>query len=59
MTTVGAIHVAVALVSFVGGKVGMFVLTRTSEQDARWRKFWPVSLALAALIAFFVQGEGS
>lgn len=57
----GAIHVAVALVSFAGGIVGMFVHTRTFERDARRQKFWPVSLALAlaALIAFFLQGEGS
>ena len=60
MTTVGTVHVATALVSFVGGIAGMFVLTKTFKQDARWRKFWPASLALAfaALVVFFVQGEG-
>lgn len=51
---------AVAPVSFVGGTAAMFVLTRTFKRKARWRTFWPVSLALALAepIVFFVQGEG-
>ena len=52
----GTFHFAVALVSFVGGIVGMFVHTRTFERDARRRKFWPVSLALA--FAALILGLG-
>jgi hypothetical protein len=39
---------------------GMFVLSMTFKRDARWRSFWPYSLALAfaALITFFLKGDG-
>lgn len=42
--------------AFVFVIAGMFVLSRTFKRDARWRAFWPWSLALAfaALVGFLV-----
>lgn len=60
LTAVGTIHIVVALLSFVCGIAGMFVLSRTFKRDTRWQTLWFVSLvlALAALVVFFLQGEG-
>lgn len=60
MSAVMVVHVVAALVAFVGGVAGMFVLTRTFRRDPRWRALWPASLALAvvALVLLFLQGEG-
>jgi hypothetical membrane protein len=59
-TIVGAIHIVVSALTFVFGIAGMFVLSRTFKRDARWRPYWPVSLALSfvALIGFFLQNAG-
>jgi hypothetical protein len=59
LTAMGAIHVAAALIGFMGGVVGMLVLSRTFKRDTRWPGFWPVSLALAlaALILLFLQDQ--
>lgn len=60
LTTVGTIHIVVALLAFVCGIASMFVLSGTFKRDARWRALWPVSVALAfaALVVFFLQSEG-
>jgi Protein of unknown function (DUF998) len=60
LSATGAIHVAVALLSFVSVIVGMFVLTRTFAQAHRWRSFWRLSVFFpgGALALIIVQQEG-
>ena len=50
----GTVHVVVSLLAFAG----MFVFSRTFKRDARWRPYWPFSLAFAALITFFLVSDG-
>lgn len=53
-TTAGIVHFAVALLAYMIVIAGMFVLSKTFKRDARWRSFWPFSLALAfAALAIF------
>ena len=60
-TVVGTIHILAALVAFVCAILGMFVLKRTFKRDARWGSYWrlSLSLAVAALVAFFLPSEGA
>jgi hypothetical protein len=55
-TSAGTVHFVVSILAFVLGIAGVFVLLRTFKEDARWRGFWPWSLALAfaALVGFVV-----
>lgn len=46
-TTAGIVHFAVALLAYAIAIAGMLVLSGTFKRDARWRSFWPFSLALA------------
>jgi hypothetical protein len=52
----GLVHIVVSVLAFVLSIVGVFVLSRTFKRDARWRAFWPWSLALAftALVGFIM-----
>ncbi|MCI4371452.1 MAG: DUF998 domain-containing protein, partial [Thermoplasmata archaeon] len=54
MTTTGAIHVGVSLVSFVTVIVGMFVNARAFARDPRWKSYARVSaiLGVATVVAF-------
>jgi hypothetical protein len=56
----GTIHTIVAIVSFLGVIVGMFVLTWTFARAARWRSlaFWSGLCASGALSLLFAQAEG-
>jgi hypothetical protein len=56
----GAIHIAVAIASFVGVIAGMFVLTRTFAHQRRWGSFWRLSVYFPAssLALIIVQQEG-
>jgi hypothetical protein len=60
LSATGAIHVGIALASFVCAIAGMFVLTRTFARDDRWRSFprWALGFPAAALVLLFGQGEG-
>jgi uncharacterized protein DUF998 len=60
LSATGAIHVAVAIASFVCVIVGMFVLTRTFAQAHRWRSFWLLSVFFpgSATALIIVQQEG-
>ncbi|MCC6456993.1 MAG: DUF998 domain-containing protein [Caldilineaceae bacterium] len=60
LSTIGMIHVIVALISFLCIIVGMFVLTRTFALKAQWRSLmiWSGLCASGALALFFVQSEG-
>src|ERR687898_242622 len=55
-TIAGTAHEVVSLLAFMLGLAGVFVLSRTFKRDARWRAFWPWSLALAfaVLVGFIV-----
>src|SRR5829696_4238926 len=55
-TSAGAVHFVVSILGLALGIAGVFVLSRTFKRDARWRAFWPWSLALAfaALVGFIV-----
>ncbi len=60
-STTGTIHALVALVSFVGMVVAMFVLLRTFLQEPRWRArtgWWMGLFPAAALSLLFAQSEG-
>jgi hypothetical protein len=59
-STTGLIHMLVALISFLGMIVGMFILTRTFGLIPEWRPLrrWSVLCAASALAFFIVQGEG-
>jgi hypothetical protein len=59
-STAGMIHVSVAIVSFLCGIAGMFVLTRTFMTAARWRSLtpWLMLFPAGALALFIVQSEG-
>ena len=46
-TASGTVHFAAALLAYVVGIAAMLVLSSTFGRDARWRSFWPFSLALA------------
>jgi hypothetical protein len=60
LSATGAIHIAVAILSFVSVIVGMFVLTRTFAREHSWRSFWPLSAFFpgGALALIIVQQEG-
>ena len=62
-TSVGTVHIVVSVLAFVLSIAGVFVLSRTFKRDARWRAFWPWSLALAftAMVGFimFAISEGA
>ena len=55
-TIAGTVHSVGSLLAFMLGLAGVFVLSRTFKRDARWRAFWPWSLALAfaVLVGFIV-----
>jgi hypothetical protein len=59
-STTGTIHTIVALISFLGMIIGMFILTRTFGLLSAWRPImWPsVLFSVGALILSFLQGEG-
>lgn len=46
-TIAGTVHSVVGLLGGVLSLAGVLVLSRTFKRDARWRAFWPWSLALA------------
>jgi hypothetical protein len=57
----GSIHIIVALVSFLCGIAGMFILTRRFMQVPQWCRFaswWLMLFPTSALALFVVQGEG-
>jgi hypothetical protein len=60
LSATGAIHIAVAIASFVGVIAGMFVLTRTFAHQRRWGSFWRLSVYFPAssLALIIVQQEG-
>jgi hypothetical protein len=60
LSATGAIHIGIALASFVCAIAGMFVLTRTFARDDRWRSFprWALGFPAAALVLLFLQAEG-
>jgi hypothetical protein len=60
LSATGAIHIAVAIASFVGVIVGMFVLTRTFAHQRSWGSFWRLSVFFPAgsLALIIVQQEG-
>ena len=59
-STTGMIHMLVALFSFLGMIIGMFILTRTFALLAAWRSLTRllVFVQAVALALFIVQGEG-
>ncbi|MDP9352575.1 MAG: DUF998 domain-containing protein [Chloroflexota bacterium] len=60
MSAAAIAHGAGALLGLLLLIVGMLVLSRAFKHDPRWRSLWPWSLVLglAALIQFFLAGEG-
>jgi hypothetical protein len=60
LSATGAIHIGIALASFVCAIAGMFVLTRTFARDDRWRSFprWALGFPTAALVLLFLQADG-
>jgi hypothetical protein len=56
----GAIHIAVAIASFLSIIVGMFILTRTFSKEPGWGLFWRLSVFFPAgsLALIIVQQEG-
>jgi hypothetical protein len=44
LSATGAIHIAVAIASFVSVIVGTFVLTRTFARERSWGSFWRLSV---------------
>jgi hypothetical protein len=60
LSATGAIHIAVAIASFVSVIVGMFVLTRTFARERSWGSFWRLSVFFPAgsLALIIVQQEG-
>lgn len=60
LSTTGMIHTGVALVSFIGMIVGMFVLTRTFRREPEWglASRWMILFPAAALLLLVVQSEG-
>ena len=56
----GAIQIAVAIASFLGIFVGMFILTRTFSKEPGWGLFWrlPVFFPAGSLALIIVQQEG-
>ena len=59
-STTGQIHTFVALISFLGMIIGMFILTRTFALLPAWRPLTRVLVFVqaGALALFIVQGEG-
>jgi hypothetical protein len=59
-STTGTIHMLVALFSFLGMIIGMFILTRTFGLLPAWRSLMRLSVLFPAgtLALFIVQGEG-
>jgi hypothetical protein len=59
-STLGMIHVFVAMFSFLGMIIGMFILTRTFALLPAWRPLTRllVYIQVVALALFIVQGEG-
>jgi hypothetical protein len=60
LSATGAIHIAVAIASFLSVIVGMFVLTRTFARERGWGSFWRLSVFFPAgsLALIIVQQEG-
>lgn len=60
LSATGAIHIAVAIASFVSVIVGTFVLTRTFARERSWGSFWRLSVFFpaGALALIIVQQEG-
>jgi len=58
--TTGVIHSLIALISFLGMIIGMFILTRTFALLPAWRPLTRVLVFVqaGALALFVVQGEG-
>jgi hypothetical protein len=59
-STIGMIHIAVSIVSFVGIIIGMFILAWTFSKDARWRSLFPWTALFpgGTLALFTAQSEG-
>jgi hypothetical protein len=59
-STTGMLHIFVALISFLGMIIGMFILTRTFALLPAWRPLARllVYVQVVALALFIVQGEG-
>jgi hypothetical protein len=60
LSATGTIHIAVAIASFLGVIVGMFVLSRTFARERSWGSFWRLSVFFpaGALALSIVQQEG-
>jgi hypothetical protein len=57
----GTVHIVAALISFVCGIAGMYLLTWAFMGEARWRSrtpWWMMLFPSAALALLFIQSEG-